>query len=712
MRFLATVLISLAATAGADFLPGLPTAPYTTTGGTISASSLSKIIVSSAYADSVDGKGQTLIPPTLHAFAATFGEDLASSLKLDIPIELGDAPEQGSIFLTLADDASLYKDAAGRETSEGYSLNVTIDGVLITGASPLGVWWGTRTVLQQLVLGNGELKLGYGTDSPGWGTRGMMLDIARHYYPAEFLIEMCAYMSFFKQNTFQLHLSDNLYNNVAIYSRERMLSLYAAFRLNSDDPALEGLNRRANESYTRDVLDDIQAKCAARGVTILPEIEAPGHALVISQWKPELGLSSDLSLLNISNPETIPMVKKIWEIFLPWFHTKTVSIGADEYVDPTLSEDALVAEYTRFVDEMNDYITSTSCKKVRIWGTFAPSVGGTVNKSVSIQHWANFEANPLYDFVNNGYEVLNSGDYIYTVGKWSEWYGHELSLEFIFNGSPDGSPFSPNIFDRTNASNNAARDSASLLGHIAPQWNDFGPNATTVTEGYYQWRDGLPALADKQWGGEVAEADYQGLFSALQPLAPGQNLDRRIASTGSTIVEYDFKQGRGSNGTAIEDLSGNNYHATSTCAKGDEGAILASACSITTPLTQKGRNYTLSFSIKPTSDAKGAIFSGGDSGLWFGNGTVDAVMLFSGESTYALNYTFPVGSWTNASLIGRGRQTFLDVGDGEPKEFLTIMGWNGARFVWQPIAVEAPLATVGGSGFEGVISGMKLVDHA
>ncbi|KAI3545645.1 glycosyl hydrolase family 20 [Colletotrichum filicis] len=177
MRFLATALVSLAATAGADFLPGLPTAPYTPTGGTIPASSLSKIIVSSAYADSVDDKGQTLIPPTLHAFAATFGEDLASSLKLDIPIELGDAPEQGAIFLTLADDASLYKDAAGRETSEGYSLNVTIDGVLITGASPLGVWWGTRTILQQLILGDGELKLGYGTDSPGWGTRGMMVSV-------------------------------------------------------------------------------------------------------------------------------------------------------------------------------------------------------------------------------------------------------------------------------------------------------------------------------------------------------------------------------------------------------------------------------------------------------------------------------------------------------------------------------------------------------
>ena len=116
------------------------------------------------------------------------------------------------------------------------------------------------------------------------------LDAGRHYYPAEFLIEMCTFMSFFKQNTFHVHLSDNLYNNVDTYSRERSLELYAAFRLLTDDPAVAGLNRRPNESYTREVFDDVQTKCAARGVTILPEIESPGHALVITQWKPELGM--------------------------------------------------------------------------------------------------------------------------------------------------------------------------------------------------------------------------------------------------------------------------------------------------------------------------------------------------------------------------------------------------------------------------------------
>ncbi|GJC87288.1 hypothetical protein ColLi_10126 [Colletotrichum liriopes] len=245
MRF--TLLpISLVLTAAASSLPGLPTVPYTTTGGTLPSASLTKIIVSSEFAESVDEAGQTLIPPTLRSFATTFASDLGSVLNLDITIELGDAAEQGSIFLTLG-DAKLYKDAAGRESSEGYSLNVTIDGVLITGASPLGAWWGTRTLLQQLILGHGELKLGYGTDSPGFPIRGMMPGAgagarpsARGPTPEPFLVEMCAYMSFFKQNTFQLHLSDNLYNNVAIYSRERTLSLYAAFRLLSDDPSLEG----------------------------------------------------------------------------------------------------------------------------------------------------------------------------------------------------------------------------------------------------------------------------------------------------------------------------------------------------------------------------------------------------------------------------------------------------------------------------------------
>lgn len=166
-----------------------------------------------------------------------------------------------------------------------------------------------------------------------------MLDAGRHYYPPNFITDMCSYLSFFKQNTFHLHISDNLYNNVDIYSLERQLDLYAAFRPWSDDTAVAGLNKRRNESYTLDEFDMMQRKCASRGVTIIPEIEAPGHALVITQWKQQLAISSSIDLLNISYPDTIPTMKTIWDTFLPWFHSKVVHIGADEYVDSSLTKE-------------------------------------------------------------------------------------------------------------------------------------------------------------------------------------------------------------------------------------------------------------------------------------------------------------------------------------------------------------------------------------
>lgn len=334
-------------------LVGIPTVPFSksSSGGFFELHNVGSIVVDSRFANATDTHGATLIPPTLYEFASTFADDINGYLKAErqqdkrsphIGVEIG--PQQATsdsqpiIHLTLG-NSSDFLDAAGRETSEGYSLSVTPSAVTITGASPLGVWWGTRSVLQQAALNNGKLAVGSGTDSPGWGIRGAFLDAGRHYYPPSFLVEMCAYLSFFKQNTFHVHLSDNLINNVDVYSLEEQLELYAAFRLLSPDPAVAGLNKRANESYTREVFDDIQQKCAARGVTIVPELEMPGHALVISQWKPELGIRTDISLLNISNPDTIPTVETIWKTFLPWFHTKTVHIGADEYVDESLTKE-------------------------------------------------------------------------------------------------------------------------------------------------------------------------------------------------------------------------------------------------------------------------------------------------------------------------------------------------------------------------------------
>ena len=181
---------------------------------------------------------------------------------------------------------------------------------------------------------------------------------------------------------------------------------------------------------------------------------------------------------------------------------------------------------------------------------------------------------------------------------------------------------------------------------------------------------------------------------------------------------------RSSTGIALEDLSGNNYHATTSCGfsvatEGVQALSIANGCSISTPLTSKGNDYTLSFSVRQLSSSKpGPIFTGPDSELWSGNGTSTQVMFMSAGNAFALNYTLPAEEWVDASVIGRGNQTFFKAatqgggGIEEEMEFTTTVGINGESFAWARMAFVAPLQIIGGGGWEGELQGVKLVDHA
>jgi hexosaminidase len=438
-------------------------------------------------------------------------------------------------------------------------------------------------------------------------------------------------------------------------------------------------------------------------VTLIPEIEAPGHALVISQWKPELGLD-DLSMLNISYPETIPNMRSIWNTFLPWFQSKVVHIGADEY-DPSL-----VGEYTRFVNLLNQFIGQKSGKSVRIWGTFTPQEGANVSTDVSIQHWTMGADNPYFDYIQRGYEVLNSADAFYVVGGWSEGYPQVLNKTTVFHGNPaNGGPFAPNIFDIRNASNNPARDNPMILGQAAAFWNDNGPNATTVIEAYYALRDVLPALGDKQWGGNVTANEYDTIFDDLHTVIPGQNLDQSIPSKSDTILHYRF-DAMDKSSSVVRDFSGNGYDGiVRGCQVINSSIHFADGCYLETPLASKGRNYTLSFWVKPTSTKPGTLFDGPESVLMDGNGAISNITLVSGGNPYSLNYSLPRDEWTHVKLVGRGDSTLLAVtnekSETETMEFLTYFGT--LFLVWVPVSVVAPLARIG-EGFTGFVRDIVL----
>lgn len=109
------------------------------------------------------------------------------------------------------------------------------------------------------------------------------------------LADLCIYASFFKLNELHLHASDNLWNPAFLYDGgDSWRDLYAAFRFRPPfHSSVAGLVPRRNESWSREDFRDMQSTCLMHGVNVVPEIDTPGHSLVITQWMPELMLAGN-----------------------------------------------------------------------------------------------------------------------------------------------------------------------------------------------------------------------------------------------------------------------------------------------------------------------------------------------------------------------------------------------------------------------------------
>lgn len=363
------------------------------------------VFISNDLASRRDSEGLTLIPPSGKEFAQTFVEDLAVLTGDKWTLKVTDKPGcvVSGIFMTTYDgEPATLAYENGTPTEEGYVLEVAGGKATIRGSGSRGAWWGSRTLLQQLMIANWtslpELTI---TDAPAYATRGFLLDAGRKWYSKDFLKDLCTYASFFKMSEFHYHTSDNYPLNRG--RNETWQDVYAQFSLRPESDELQGLIQRPEETLSREDFEDLQQHCAQRGITVIPEIEAPGHCLTITKWKPELALEKK-DLLNLTHPESIPTVKRIWAEFLPWFQTKEVHIGADEY-DATLADD-----YITFVNEMSTFVRETSGKRVRIWGTEEPSENLTISKDVVVQHWQYGQSDPV-ELQNSGYDLINSQDW-------------------------------------------------------------------------------------------------------------------------------------------------------------------------------------------------------------------------------------------------------------------------------------------------------------
>jgi hexosaminidase len=495
------------------------------------------IYIDDKFASVSDTDGLTLIPPTAHEFATTFRDDLAQITRVNWTLKhVSKLPTNASgISLgAYTGEASDLTYENEKSTSEGYEIQINSHRVFIGGNGARGMWWGTRTLLQLLLAGNGTATGTISRDAPAYATRGYMLDAGRKWYSKDFLKEMCSYASFFKMNEFHYHLSDNYPLNRG--KNETWQDVYSHFSLLPEDKDLRGiLHGRENETLSKTDFADLQSHCASRGVTVIPEIEAPGHSLYLTKWKPELALTKK-DLLNLTHPDTLPTVQSIWTEFLPWFETKEVHIGADEY-DAELADD-----YITFVNKMSRFINSTADKRSRIWGTHEPSKKNqTINKDVVIQHWQYGQSDPV-QLVKDGYDVINSEDWwAYTSLKNDHMpilparYPQFFNESRVFNfANKDEWQWTPADFNPVNTSLQLKDNDSRLRGATLAAWNDNGPDASTQLEAYYSMRRGIALVGARAWSGsrgpQLLEETTDASIDFYSLRAPDQNLDRVLSS--------------------------------------------------------------------------------------------------------------------------------------------------------------------------------------
>ncbi len=249
------------------------------------------------------------------------------------------------IELSIAEDSSAAEGA--------YSLVVEPRKIEIVGKNEAGLFYGVQTLIQLLPVGEkgefvGKIKIPAVRieDAPAFGYRGMHLDVARHIMPVEFVKKYIDYMALHKLNYFHWHLTDDQgwriesrkhprLNEVGSYRDATIIGIYPGTGVDST---------RYGGYYTFEQIREIVDYAAKRYVTIVPEIDLPGHCMSILATYPHLGTEDNGGVKTaitwgiynkhnnvlLPSEETFAFLEDVFGELMDLFPGKYIHIGADE----------------------------------------------------------------------------------------------------------------------------------------------------------------------------------------------------------------------------------------------------------------------------------------------------------------------------------------------------------------------------------------------
>jgi hexosaminidase len=246
------------------------------------------------------------------------------------------------VFTTLGADVSLGK--------EGYTINISETNINVSAVSANGFFYGLQTLFQLLPADIEKQSLVAKTftlpavtikDKPRFAYRGMHLDVGRHMFPVEFIKKYIDLMAMYKMNTFHWHLTDDQGWRIEIKKYPKLTGIGSTRKGTQIGKTSESDSIPYGGFYTQDQVREIVAYAASKYITVIPEIEMPGHSIAALTAYPRLsctggpfevrtkwGVADDI--LCAGNDSVFTFVLDVLTEIMDIFPSAYIHIGGDE----------------------------------------------------------------------------------------------------------------------------------------------------------------------------------------------------------------------------------------------------------------------------------------------------------------------------------------------------------------------------------------------
>ena len=314
-------------------------------------------------------------------------------------------------------------DKTGKMGKEAYGLTVTPRQITITASQPNGAFYGMQSLLQLMpteIYGSTKAaNVSWSVpacaveDAPRFGYRGLMLDVARHFMPVSFVKKFIDLLALHKQNTFHWHLTDDQgwrieikkYPALTQIGSQRKQTMAGRYGDNKYD------NQPYGGFYTQDEVRDVVKYAQDRFVTVIPEIEMPGHARSILAAYPELGASADkivpvatkwgvFDQVLFPREETFTFLENVLTEVMGLFPGQYIHVGGDEcpktewehsrFCQELMKKNSLKDEHelqSYFIQRMDKFITSKGRKMIG-WDEI---LEGGLSPNATVMSWRGTE---------------------------------------------------------------------------------------------------------------------------------------------------------------------------------------------------------------------------------------------------------------------------------------------------------------------------------